>query len=75
MTFSEEQQNRIIKLLRIDATRKIYIRDYMKEYRRNKKEKTGKGQKQYYEVDDVKRRMKQSYMKKTVLNDIKYLFQ
>ena len=74
MTFSQEQQDRIITLLRNDASRRAYIKDYMKEYRKKKKEETGKGQKQYYNVDDVKRRMKESYRRKTILNDLKFLF-
>ena len=46
----------------------------MKQYRKLKKEQTGKGQEQYYVLDDMKRRSKESYQRKTVLNDIQYLF-
>jgi hypothetical protein len=46
----------------------------MKEYRRKKKEETGKSQKQYYNLEDIKTRSKESYYKKTALNDIKNLF-
>ena len=74
MTFSYNQQDKIIKLLRNDATRRVYIRDYMKEYRRKKKEETGVGQKQYYNEDDLKRVQSKYYKLKTVLNDIRFLF-
>ena len=74
MTFSQEQQDKIITLLKNDASRRVYIRDYMKEYRKKKKEETGKGQKQYYKKDDAKRISKDYYTRKTALNFIKYLF-
>lgn len=74
MTFTQEQQDHIIKLLKNDAARRVYIRSYMKEYRRKKKEDTGKGQKQYYTAEDIKTLQRASYKLKTALNDIKFLF-
>ena len=67
MVNSEEHDDRVIRLLRNDAGRRNYIRNYMKEYRAKKKEETGIGQKQYYTNEDIK-------MRKTVINDIKFLF-
>ena len=74
MTFSQEQQEKVVRLLRKDASRRVYIRDYMKEYRRKKKEETGKGQKQYYTYEDIKTRQRALYKLKTTLNDIRFLF-
>ena len=54
----EEHNNRIIRLLKNDAERRKNIREYMKEYRRKKKEETGKSQKQYYNLEDIKTRSK-----------------
>ena len=75
MTFMDEHQERIVRLLKHDAERRNYIREYMKEYRRKKKEETGVAQKQYTNKDDTKKRAKEIYHQKTVLNDVKYLFQ
>ena len=66
MVNSEEHDDRVIRLLRNDAGRRNYIRNYMKEYRAKKKEETGIEQKQYYTNEDIK-------MRKTVINDIKFL--
>ena len=74
MTFSQEQNEKIIKLLRNDATRRVYIKDYMKEYRKKKKEETGVSQKQYCTSDDMKTISKNYYTRKTALNCIKFLF-
>ena len=68
MPFSEEQNKKVIKLLRQDAERRVYIRDYMKEYRNKKKNETGTGQKQYCKKDDMKRISKDYYTRKTALN-------
>ena len=45
MNTSENHNDRITRLLKKDADRRTYIREYMKEYRRKKKEETGKGRK------------------------------
>ena len=74
MTIHEEHDDRIVRLLRKDAERRKYIREYMKEYRMKKKEETGKGQKQYYTNEDIKTRQRVSYKIKTAVNDIKFLF-
>ena len=74
MVNSEEHDDRVIRLLRNDAERRNYIRNYMKEYRAKKKEETGIGQKQYYTNEDIKMRKRASYKLKTVINDIKFLF-
>ena len=74
MTISETHNDKIVRLLKKDAMRRKYVREYMKEYRRKKKEETGIAQKQYYDKDDINRRTKTNYYNKTVLNDIKYLF-
>ena len=74
MTIQEEHDERIVRLLRKDAERRMYIRGYMKEYRAKMKAETGKGQKQYYTPDDIKSRQRASYKIKTVINDIKFLF-
>ena len=74
MVNSEEHDDRVIRLLRNDAGRRNYIRNYMKEYRAKKKEETGIGQKQYYNSDDIKKIQRSCYKIKTVLNDIKFLF-
>ena len=74
MVNSEEHDDRVIRLLRNDAGRRNYIRNYMKEYRAKKKEETGIGQKQYYTNEDIKMRKRASYKLKTVINDIKFLF-
>ena len=75
MTFSHEQEEKIVKLLRKDASRRTYIRDYMKEYRAKKKLETGVGQKQYYTHETIKTLQRASYKLKTTLNDIRFLFQ
>jgi hypothetical protein len=74
MTFQEKQNERILRLLKKDAERRKYIRDYMKEYRAKKKEETGQGQKQYYTNDEIKIIQRRAYKLKTVLNDIRFLF-
>ena len=74
MVNSEEHDDRVIRLLRNDAERRNYIRNYMKEYRAKKKEETGIGQKQYYTNEDIKMRKRASYKLKTVINDNKFLF-
>ena len=71
MTFSEEHNERVIRLLKNDAERRNYIREYMKEYRRNKKEETGTSQKQYHTTEYLKIKAKENYYKKTASNDIK----
>ena len=75
MTIQEEHDKRVVRLLRKDAERRKYIRGYMKEYRAKIKAETGIGQKQYYTSDDIKSRQRVSYKIKTVINDIKFLFQ
>ena len=74
MTNIENHDERIVRLLKKDAVRRKYIKEYMKEYRAKKKVETGTGQKQYYTPDDIKSRQRASYKLKTVLNDIKFLF-
>jgi hypothetical protein len=74
MTNQEQHDKRVIRLLRKDAERRKYIKEYMKEYRANKKLETGKGQKQYYKPEDLKTIQKASYKLKTVLNDVRFLF-
>ena len=74
MPTQESHNEKIIRLLKKDAEQKKYIRDYMREYRRKKKEETGIGQKQYYDLDDIKRRKREYYKIRTTLNDIKFLF-
>ena len=74
MANQEEHTERIVRLLRKDANRRKYIKDYMKEYRAKKKLETGKGQKQYYTPDDIKSRQRALYKLKTVLSDIRFLF-
>ena len=71
---TQESHEKIIRLLKKDAEQKKYVRDYMREYRRKKKEETGVGQKQYYDLDDIKRRKREYYKISTTLNDIKFLF-
>ena len=73
MVNSEEHDDRVKRLLRNDAGRRNYIRNYMKEYRAKKKEETGIGQKQYYTNEDIKMRKRASYKLKTVINDINFL--
>jgi len=75
MNSSEEHNERIVRLLKKDAERRAYIREYMKEYRQKKKEETGISQKQYASKDDIKIRMRKIYYAKTVLSDVKNLFQ
>ena len=70
----DSHNDRIVRLLKNDASKRAYLKEYMKEYRRKKKEETGIGQKQYYDLDDIKRRSKESYEKKKVLCDIRFLF-
>ena len=74
MTFSEEHNERIIRLLKHDAERRNYIKNYMKDYRRKKKEETGVSQKQYGKKEAIKMKAVENYHKKTALNDIKFLF-
>ena len=69
-----EHDERILRLLKKDAERRTYIRDYMKEYRAKKKAETGKGQKQYYTPDAIRTIQRASYKLKTTLNDIRFLF-
>ena len=75
MTFADDHKERIVRLLKHDAERRNYTREYMKEYLRKKKEETGVAQKQYSNKDDTKKRAKEVYQQKTVLSDLKYLFQ
>lgn len=70
----ENHDERVIRLLKKDANRRNYIREYMKEYRKNKKEETGTGQKQYHKLDDVRRLTKEYNQRKTILNFIRFLF-
>jgi len=74
MTIQDEHTDRIIRLLKKDAERRNYIRDYMKEYRAKKKLETGKGQKQYYTPEAIKSIQRASSRLKTTLNDIRFLF-
>ena len=74
MTFSEEHNERILRLLKKDADRRNYMREYQKEYRRKKKVETGESQKQYYDLEDMRRRSKEKYQQKSALCDIKFLF-
>ena len=74
MTIEEQHYDRVVRLLKKDAERRKYIKEYMKEYREKKKLETGKGQKQYYTYENMKCRQRASYKLKTVLNDIKFLF-
>ena len=75
MTFSEEHTVRVVRLLKKDAERRKYVKEYMQEYRAKKKLETGKGQKQYGKPDDKKRIAKEYYFKNTVINYVKYLFE
>ena len=68
-----EHNERVVRLLKNDAERRNYIREYMREYRKKQAE-SGKKQKQYYNKDDVNTKMKENYYKKIVLNDIRFLF-
>ena len=72
MTIEEQHADRVVRLLRKDAERRKYIKEYMKENRAKKKLETGKWQKQYYTYDEIKSRQRASYQLKTVLNDIKF---
>ena len=74
MAIQDEHTERIIRLLKKDAGRRTYIREYMKEHRAKKKLATGKGQKQYYSNEDIKTIQRASYKLKTTLNDIRFLF-
>ena len=74
MTIQDEHAERIIRLLKKDAVRRSYIKEYMKEYRAKKKLETGKGQKQYYTPEAIKSIQRASYRLKTTLNDIRFLF-
>ena len=64
---------RIIRLLKKEAEKKKYIREYMRQYRKKQAE-NGIKQKQYYGIEDVKKRMRENYYKKNVVSDIKFLF-
>ena len=70
----ENHNDRITRLLKKDADRRKYLREYMKEYRLKKKAETGKSQIQYAKIDDVKRLTSEYYKRKTVLSDLKNLF-
>ena len=74
MAIQDQHTERLIRLLRKDADRRKYIKEYMKEYRAKKKLETGKGQKQYYTHDDFLMRQRASHKLKTVVNDIRFLF-
>lgn len=74
MPIQEQHDERVIRLLKNDAQRRKYIKEYMKEYRAKKKLETGVGQKQYYTREDRQIRQRTSYQLKTVLNDIRFLF-
>ena len=73
MPIIEDHNERIVRLLKKDAERRNYIKEYMRNYRKNNAE-NGIKQKQYYNKDDVNTKMKENYYKKIVLNDIRYLF-
>ena len=73
MPFVKEHNERIVRLLKKDAERRLYIKEYMRNYRKNNAEK-GIKQKQYYNKDDVNTKTKENYYKKIVLNDIRFLF-
>ena len=74
MAIQDQHTERLIRLLRKDADRRKYIKEYMKEYRAKKKLETGKGQKQYYSQDDILMRQRASHKLKIVVNDIRFLF-
>jgi len=64
----EKHQLRIVKLLKSEASRRKYMKEYMAEYRLKHKQKD-------YNKPEIKRlHAKEQYYKNTVLNDIKYLF-
>jgi len=73
MPTSEDHNQRIIRLLKKEAEKKKYIREYMRQYRKKQAE-NGIKQKQYYDIEDVKKRMRENYYKKNVVSDIKFLF-
>ena len=75
MIFSETHDEKILRLLKKDSEKRKSLREYQRQYRAKQKEETGKAQKQYYDIDDMKMRSKENYKKKTVLNDIKFLFE
>ena len=73
MPTSEDHNQRIIRLLKKEAEKNKYIREYMRQYRKKQAE-NGIKQKQYYDIEDVKKRMRENYYKKNVVSDIKFLF-
>ena len=73
MPFIEDYNERIVRLLKKDAERRLYIKEYMRKYRKANSEK-GIKQKQYYDKDVLNTKMKENYYKKIVLNDIRFLF-
>ncbi len=64
----DKHQSRIVKLLKSDANRRLYMKEYMAQYRTTNKQKD-------YNKPEIKRmHAKDQYYRKTVLNDIKFLF-
>ena len=55
MPTSEDHNQRIIRLLKKEAEKKKYIREYMRQYRKKQAE-NGIKQKQYYNIEGVKKR-------------------
>jgi len=73
MVFPQDQQEKIISLLKKDASRRVYQREYMHRYREQLREK-GLKQKQYpKEIDKEKHKI--YYKRKTTIEDIKFLFE
>ena len=71
----ETHDEKIIRLLKKDAEKKEYFRSYMRQYRQKKKEVDASyKQKQYYKLDDMKKRSKEAHFRKSALNDIRLLF-
>ena len=73
MTITTEHKERVLLLLKKDADRRAYQREYMKLYREKQAEK-GIKQKQYNKDYDTHTYCYKSYHKKTVLEGIRFLF-
>ena len=73
MTITNLDKEKVIHLLKKDAERRYYIRNYMREYR-EKLAKRGIKQKQYNKDYDNTIPCNQSYYKKSAIEAIKYLF-
>ena len=75
MTILNEQKEKIISLLKNDAKRRAYIREYMKGYRQRKLTEIGISQKQYNQKTNKSILAHNYYYKNSALTAIKYLFQ